>query len=253
MGSSFPGTGAVPSLANLQGESILVAEENELNQIVCEGMLGADGINVDFVSSAGALLDKAKANPYALILVDYNLAPAGGEKAYADIKAALGANTPPAVLTISSPGEAASASLPCVEKPFAMDSLFTAVASHARKPTQAAAPAAPAGRNPVNREEGIKRVAGNQALFDKLLNRIASEVNKNLDDMAASIASGDMQTLSAQAHTLKGSAGNLSITYVYEDSMALEHAAKANDAAHAAECLTTLRATAAEFVSFMQK
>ena len=252
MGSSFPGTGAVPSLANLKGASILVAEENELNQIVCEGMLGADGINVDFASSASDLLAKAKTKPYALLLIDSLIAPAGGLNAYADVKAALGANTPPAVLTISSPEEAASAGLPSVEKPFAIDSLFVAVATHARIPAAPAA-AAPAGRNPVNREEGIKRVAGNQALFDKLLNRIASDLNKNLDDMAASLNNGDMQALSVQAHTLKGSAGNLSIVYVYEDSMALEHAAKANDAAQAAASLETLKGTAAEFISFMQK
>ena len=252
MGGSFPGSGAVPSLASLKGESILVAEENELNQIVCEGMLGADGIDVDFVASAGELLDKAKSKPYALLLIDSQIAPAGGLKAYSDVKAALGASTPPAVLTISSPGEAASAGLPCVEKPFAIDSLFTAVATHARKPMDAT-PAASTGRNPVNREEGIKRVAGNQALFDKLLNRIASELSKNIDDMATSLGNGDMQTLSVQAHTLKGSAGNLSITYVYEDSMAVEHAAKANDAAKAASCLEELKVAAAEFISFMQK
>lgn len=105
---------------------------------------------------------------------------------------------------------------------------------------------------PVNWDEGIKRVAGNKALFEKLLHRIADGLPNDLATIEQNIAAGDMEALSHIAHTLKGSAGNLSIVAVYEQSMVLEAAAKAGDIAQATDALQRLQASSAEFITYLK-
>ena len=111
---------------------------------------------------------------------------------------------------------------------------------------------APSSQSPVNWDEGIRRVAGNKALFEKLLHRIADGLPNDLAAIEQGIASGDMEKVSHAAHTLKGSAGNLSIVAIYEQAIALEDAAKANDAAQAAEVLKKLEQSSAEFIAYLK-
>ena len=106
--------------------------------------------------------------------------------------------------------------------------------------------------SPVNWDEGIKRVAGNKALFEKLLHRIADGLPNDLASIEQSIASGDMDALSHAAHTLKGSAGNLSIVAAYEQSIELEAAAKENNTALAGEVLKKLEQSSAEFITYIK-
>lgn len=106
--------------------------------------------------------------------------------------------------------------------------------------------------SPVNWDEGIKRVAGNKALFEKLLHRIADGLPNDLATIEQSITSGDMDSLSHVAHTLKGSAGNLSIVAIYEQSIELEAAAKENNPALAAQLLQKLQQSSAEFIAYIK-
>lgn len=104
---------------------------------------------------------------------------------------------------------------------------------------------------PVDWDEGLKRVAGNQALFQKLLLRIASDLPNDLAKMAEALADGDMQALSTIAHTLKGSAGNLSITPIYHLAIDLEAAAKQGNISEVTALLEQMKLKAAEFSSYV--
>ena len=106
--------------------------------------------------------------------------------------------------------------------------------------------------SPVNWDEGVKRVAGNKALFEKLLHRIADGLPNDLAVIEQCIANGDMDGLSHAAHTLKGSAGNLSIVALYEQSIMLEAAAKEGDTALATEVLQKLQQSSAEFIAYIK-
>ena len=63
-------------------------------------------------------------------------------------------------------------------------------------------------------QDGLKRFAGNAALYEKMLRKFPAAVEK-LPVMSC-FESGDIDSALANAHTLKGMTGNLSLTPLYE-------------------------------------
>jgi HPt (histidine-containing phosphotransfer) domain-containing protein len=72
----------------------------------------------------------------------------------------------------------------------------------------------------INQEEGLKRMMNNKKLYSRLLNKF--KTGTNLDDITSSIAAQDFEKAQIAAHTLKGISGNLSLTALYEQSVAIE-------------------------------
>jgi HPt (histidine-containing phosphotransfer) domain-containing protein len=76
----------------------------------------------------------------------------------------------------------------------------------------------------INQEEGLKRMMNNKKLYSRLLNKF--KVGTNLEDLRSSIAAQDYEKAQIAAHTLKGVSGNLSLTALYEQSVAIENQIK---------------------------
>lgn len=66
----------------------------------------------------------------------------------------------------------------------------------------------------VNTDEGLGRFMNNAALYERMLGKINATV-KDLEVMPY-FESGDLETALANAHTLKGVTGNLSLTPLYD-------------------------------------
>jgi HPt (histidine-containing phosphotransfer) domain-containing protein len=77
----------------------------------------------------------------------------------------------------------------------------------------------------VNTEEGIKRVMNNAKLYAKLLTKFKADTS--LDDMLKSLGAGEYENAQIAAHTIKGVAANLSLTELYNQTLALETQIKA--------------------------
>jgi HPt (histidine-containing phosphotransfer) domain-containing protein len=65
----------------------------------------------------------------------------------------------------------------------------------------------------------------NAKLYVKLLAKFRADTN--FDELAASLAEGDMEKAQAQAHTIKGIAANLSLLELYKQVLELETQIKA--------------------------
>lgn len=104
----------------------------------------------------------------------------------------------------------------------------------------------PAG---VDSEEGIRRVANNKKLYDKLLFRIAAELPQNIVDFENALSDSNFENLSILAHTLKGSSANLSITPIKESATRLELAAKNQDASACSAALAELKSKASLYIN----
>jgi HPt (histidine-containing phosphotransfer) domain-containing protein len=72
----------------------------------------------------------------------------------------------------------------------------------------------------INQEEGLKRLMNNKKLYTKLLNKFKAETN--LDELKRFIETQDYENAQISAHTLKGVSGNLSLTALYEQAVAIE-------------------------------
>ncbi len=66
----------------------------------------------------------------------------------------------------------------------------------------------------ANVEEGMSRCMGNEALYLKLVTTIPGE--QKFDMLKESIEEGNLDEAFESAHALKGVAGNLSLTPLYE-------------------------------------
>ncbi|MDR0487463.1 MAG: Hpt domain-containing protein [Treponema sp.] len=83
-----------------------------------------------------------------------------------------------------------------------------------------------AGEVYINFEEGVRRVMNNVKLYVKLLAKFKADTN--LDELAVSLAEGDMTKAQGQAHTIKGISANLSLAELFKQILELENQIKAN-------------------------
>ena len=72
----------------------------------------------------------------------------------------------------------------------------------------------------VDFDGGVKRVMNNAKLYVKLLTKFRNDTK--LDDIETSIAEGNLEKAKAATHTIKGVAANLSLTELFNQSLALE-------------------------------
>lgn len=66
----------------------------------------------------------------------------------------------------------------------------------------------------IDVQEGLDRMMGNEALYERLLGRFLDDVS--CDRIAEAIVAEDAEAAAGAVHALKGVAGNLSIKSVYE-------------------------------------
>ena len=72
----------------------------------------------------------------------------------------------------------------------------------------------------INEEEGKKRVLNNGKLYAKLLTKFKTETN--LKDLLTFAQAQEWEKAQGEAHTIKGIAGNLSLTELFKQSLDLE-------------------------------
>jgi HPt (histidine-containing phosphotransfer) domain-containing protein len=77
----------------------------------------------------------------------------------------------------------------------------------------------------VNFDEGVKRVMNNAKLYVKLLTKFKNDTR--LDDLEAAVGAGDLEKAQIAAHTIKGTAANLSLSELFKQSLELETQIKA--------------------------
>ena len=82
----------------------------------------------------------------------------------------------------------------------------------------------------INEEEGLKRVMNNKKLFTKLLTKFRAETS--LNELFTLINAKDYEKAQIAAHTIKGLSGNLSLTALYEQSIAIEAQIKSKSVAN---------------------
>jgi HPt (histidine-containing phosphotransfer) domain-containing protein len=98
-----------------------------------------------------------------------------------------------------------------------------------------------------DRKALLERVGGNEQFLTELLVLFLDEVPKLIKAIDNSIDINDEEVLYRSAHTLKGSAGNISALELYEVSLQLEQAAKVGDLLQARELLKTIKQLWAKF------
>jgi two-component system sensor histidine kinase/response regulator len=109
----------------------------------------------------------------------------------------------------------------------------------------------PAALPGVDIAAGLTRVAGNAALYVKLLRTVARDAQSETRKIHDALDSGNAAEVRERAHSLKGAAGNLSITAVHEAAKSLEAAARQEDKEGMRRALSSLESAYVDFTATM--
>jgi two-component system sensor histidine kinase/response regulator len=248
------------AMGAIRGARILVAEDNEINQQVAREILESAGLRVDLANNGKEAVEKARARPYDAVLMDIQMPDLDGLQATAELRRdGRFADLPIIAMTAHAMSGDRERSLAVgmndhVTKPIDPDGLF-AVLLRWMRPGQPEAVATPPVSRPeatrrdvalaraeglpgIDRATGLRRVAGNEALYGKLLLDFHREYAGSTDRIRAAIGEGRLTDAERQVHTLKGVAGNIGAMELHRRAQELDSALCLGEGGQAGSLLT---------------
>ncbi|MFD0667593.1 CHASE domain-containing protein [Ramlibacter sp. MAHUQ-53] len=238
---------AQPDDLPLAGLRLLVAEDNENNQMVARELLSRQGARVDIAVDGVEAVEKVRAGGYDLVLMDWQMPRMDGLQATRAIRRIEGFADLPIVAMTANAME--SDRRECLEagmtdhvaKPFVLRELVAVLRAHARPgvpaaprgdlpapapvpvakapqeaPGSADMPAATEARDGtaprealLDRAGAVESLGGIESLYDELLPLFRAEAPRTLAMLVEACRSGAQQDAVRLAHTLKGTAGTV--------------------------------------------
>ena len=219
---------------------ILVAEDNETNQIVALAQLRKLGYEADAVSNGAEAIEAIKNREYDLILMDCEMPIMDGYEATRKLRGSGHHRIPIIALTASAmQGDRAR----CICE--GMNDFLTKPVDLARleetlvkwcAATDISKPGTCAEQNSSERAEAIfdseallNRLMGDRQLADIVLQGFVDNSPSILDNLHACLVKGDARGARLQAHTLKGSAATVSACRLNAIALEIEEAAGAGE------------------------
>jgi PAS domain S-box-containing protein len=234
---------------------VLVAEDNIVNQRVALGLLSRRGHQVTVVNNGREALEALASDTFDLVLMDVQMPEMGGFEATAAIRARereIGGHVRIVAMTAHAMNGdrercVAAGMDGYLSKPLDPRMLFTIVEDE--PPVAAVAPAATSA---FDRTAVLERLDGDEALLADVIGIFLDDCPARLKAIKAAVDARQPEAIRIEAHGLKGAAGNLSATSLFDAAEILERVGAESrlDAAEAAwrrlsmaatEILTTLR------------
>jgi len=246
---------------------LLVAEDNAINQQVATGLLARLGHRADVASDGGEAVVLVERGDYDLVLMDVQMPEMDGIAATKAIRAMAGpkARVPIVAMTANAMAGDREAFLAAgmddyISKPISRRSLQALLdrwigrlheAGRGQPPIAAAmsepmAPSVPlvdeAVKAEMCEELGAER-------YGRLADKLMTDLPGLLETMRGLQGAGDVKGLGRAAHSLKGSAGNLGFTALFQAAMALDQATREGPAEQPAIRLDDLIRIASETIA----
>jgi CheY-like chemotaxis protein/HPt (histidine-containing phosphotransfer) domain-containing protein len=232
---------------------VLLAEDNEINQEVARELLAEAGCEVVVVGNGEQAVRAVGSAEFDVVLMDCQMPVMDGWEATRQIRKLEGggaARTPIVALTASAVEGDRQRCLEAgmddyVTKPIDPEMLLEAIRRFRRSGAAggegggvavvASSPAvaegvAPAG-DAVDVPSLLRRCQGKASLAERLLVKFENQLPGQLAELRELLGAGDRAALGRLAHTIKGTAANLSVERLRSAAASLEAAAGAADAA----------------------
>lgn len=230
---------------DLGGMRLLVVEDNEINQQIASELLQAVGALVEIAENGQVALDKLHASPqgYDVVLMDLQMPVMDGYEATRLIRSETRFDAMPVIaMTAHATVEERQKCLELgmsahITKPIDPDVLYQSlVCLHAQhEQSERASQGEATGGYAVleiegfNVAEALRRVAGNQDLYTRLLKQFASSQKETAQEIRAALHEQRLDDAVRLAHNTKGVAGNLGAQALSGSAAGLELALKENN------------------------
>jgi two-component system sensor histidine kinase/response regulator len=260
------------SSQELEGVRVLLAEDNEVNQMVASELLEMAGCRCDIVVNGREAVEAAmRADAYDVILMDCQMPEMDGFEATRHIREAEDNTGQPRRAIIALTANAIKGDRErClavgmdgyVTKPIDPPELFRMIRSmiKERRPTDIAsepairpsspkvqavqekAPAVEGPQNvPVDVPELQRRCLGNRKIAAKALVKFGETLESYVQAISDGVGQGDAGSVASAAHKIKGAAGNVSAERVRQVAAELEQLARADSLSQLQPPLDELR------------
>lgn len=234
---------------------ILLVEDNGTNQIVAQGMLGMIGLEADVTSNGLEALEAMQLAletiPYTLILMDCQMPEMDGYAASMAIREGEAGSEYKEIPIVAMTANAMAGDREkCliagmsdyVSKPINLDILTSTllkwlsakvVADTSNIPTEKAKTQTGStevqGLQVWDEADALKRLGGKKELLLKILQSFVDESSRMTNALGTAITQGDLATAQLNAHSIKGSAANVSAKQLHALAKTMEYAAKNGD------------------------
>ncbi|MEJ2608888.1 MAG: transporter substrate-binding domain-containing protein [Candidatus Thiodiazotropha sp.] len=227
-----------PQLA-LSG-TILLVEDNLINQQVAQELLKGMGLSVYTVDNGVKALQELQQRDYDLVLMDIQMPEMDGYEATQQIRAEERFNHLPVIaMTAHAMSNEREHCLSVgmndhVAKPIDPELLYSTLsrwlkltkktvdASISPPPTDMQNVALPDNLPGIDLTWGLQRIGGNQTLFLKLLHEFSEHHSSAIEIIEHCLAEGDIAAVLREVHTLCGVAGNIGAIELHEAAKRFE-------------------------------
>ena len=225
----------------VRSRNVLIAEDNVVNQRVAAGLLATRGHTVAVVATGQEALDALSRETFDVVLMDVQMPGMSGYDATAAIRTrerlAGGHQRIIAMTAHAMRGDRER----CLEagmdaylsKPLNRDALYAGIEMEIEMDEKDALPTAP--RSSFDRAVMLERLGGDEELMSDVAQLFLEDCPPRLAAIKLAVDERHAERIRIEAHGLKGAAGNLAATDLYDACQALERigAEKRLDAADA--------------------
>jgi CheY-like chemotaxis protein len=235
-------------LRKIRGASILLAEDNEINQQVASELLEKEQLMVSIANNGKEAVEAVANWDYDVVLMDIQMPELNGYETTQEIKKnEQYKNLPIIAMTAHA---MASDHEKCLEagmvdvitKPIDPDKMFATLLKWIKpgdrdtiseveeeEPQEEDKVKLPSKIAGIDIPTGLTRVGGNKKLFKKLLLSFRESNGNTPEKIKEALEKGDMELAERLAHTVKGVSGNFAANNLYNAAGALEVAIKDED------------------------
>jgi len=217
----------------LRGLTVLLVEDNEVNQDVATGLLDEVGIRTEVAGNGKEalerVLDSGQPSRYGMVLMDLQMPEMDGYMATREIrKIQAYKDLPIAAMTADA---IAGVREKCLEagmndfitKPIDPDELYRTIARWTRSEPEIPSPAPSLKHEAeipdipgIDKEDGLKRVRNNRTLYRNLLQKFMTNHREFTAELKQALSGDDSEIAERMVHTLKGVAGNIGAKALFE-------------------------------------
>ncbi|CAK0769826.1 two-component system, sensor histidine kinase and response regulator [uncultured Gammaproteobacteria bacterium] len=233
-----------PAGTLLVGRTLLLVEDNEINQLVAQRILENSGATVEVAASGMEALRKLSATPerFAAVLMDVQMPGMDGYETTVAIRTQLGLSALPIIAMTANALPAdrdralAAGMNDHIAKPLDIERLLSVIAACGRRDGALAITALPCeeGTSPLQQQEldlalALERMLGDRDLLGKVLEEFVRTFAGTGEDIARALAQGDLASVAKTAHDIKGVAANIGASALSAIAGALQRSARRND------------------------